>query len=252
VTAGGRAASWVVLTAAAIGLWLITIDQARAMGIGPGTMDMSLAFFTAMWVAMMGAMMLPSISPGAIRVSAVATSDPSSAARALRAVVNVIGFLIPWAVYGVLFYVALLGTQHLVDASPTAAKWLGVAIFAVAGVYQLSPWKRAFLGHCREHAGDRGGSPGESFASGVRHGTWCVGCCWALMSILLAVGVMNIVAMIGLAVLIFLEKVWRRGDVAARVGGVVFLGLAVVAAVHPSILGGLVPAAMGGGMGTGM
>jgi predicted metal-binding membrane protein len=84
-----------------------------------------------------------------------------------------------------------------------------------------------------------GPGAGGAFTTGLRHGAMCVGCCWALMTIMFAVGVMNIPAMIGLAAVIFLEKVWRHGVLLSQVGGIAFLVLAVVAAVHPSILGGL-------------
>jgi len=156
------------------------------------------------------------------------------------------GFLVPWAAYGLLAFLALLGTGRLAESSPNAAKWLGVAIFTVVGIYQLTPAKRWALDHCRMVMATHGGGPiTGGFASGFRDGAVCVGCCWALMTILFAVGVMNIAAMAGLAAVIFAEKILPRPHLVATVAGIVFLGLAVAAAVHPSILSGLHVADMG-------
>jgi predicted metal-binding membrane protein len=153
-------------------------------------------------------------------------------------------------VYGLPAFVALLGTGRLADSSPSAAKWLGVAIFAVAGIYQLTPAKRWALAHCRMVMATHGGRPiTGGFVSGARDGAICVGCCWALMTILFAVGVMNLWAMVGLAVVIFAEKILPRPGLVAALAGIVFLGLAVVAAVHPSILSGLHVTNMGMDMG---
>jgi predicted metal-binding membrane protein len=150
------------------------------------------------------------------------------------------GFLLPWVLYGLAAFLAFRGADHLVDSSPTGARWLGVAILAVAGLYQLSPWKWAALRHCRMpmHRNVAGGI-GGAFASGALDGSVCVGCCWALMTVFVAMGVMNLPVMAGLAALIFAEKVLPRPRVIAAIGGVGLLSLAVAAAVHPSLLSGL-------------
>jgi len=201
-------------------------------------MGMAFPFFVGMWVAMMGAMMLPAIGPHA--ADEVLARPAAVAGRVTGSIAFGAGFLVPWAVYGGLAFLALLGTGRLADSSPTAAKWLGVGIFAVAGIYQLTPAKRWALAHCRMAMAFHGGGPVTGgFLSGARDGAICVGCCWALMTILFAVGVMNIWAMVGLAVVIFAEKILPRPGLVAALAGVVFLGLAVFAAVHPSILSGL-------------
>lgn len=238
----GAGVGWSIALLVAAALWLLTVSQARDMGIGPGTMGMALPLFLGTWVAMMGAMMLPSIAPATLASAA----PPASATegRIVRAAAHAIGFFLPWAVYGAAAFAALRGMERFVDASPTGAKWLGVGIFAAAGLYQLSPWKHRCMAHCRMSMPEAAESGGKAFRTGVIHGAACVGCCWALMAILLAVGVMNVVAMAGLTALIFLEKLWSRGPLLARVAGVAFLVMAVVAAVHPSVLGGLQPAGM--------
>jgi predicted metal-binding membrane protein len=128
------------------GLWVLTVNQARGMGVGPGTMGMALPLFTGTWVAMMGAMMLPSIAPAAI-LSTGTTTQRRAGRHASLAVAHMIGFFVPWAVYGMAAFVALVGVEHLVDASPVRARWLGVAILAAAGLYQFSPWKHRCMAH---------------------------------------------------------------------------------------------------------
>jgi predicted metal-binding membrane protein len=229
---------WALLALVGGAAWVVTVDQARSMGAGPGTMDMAFPLFVGMWVTMMAAMMLPAVGRVAAGETIIA-QRPRAAERVPGVLAFGAGFLVPWAVYGGLAFVALLGTSRLAEASPEAAKWLGVGIFAVAGLYQFTPWKLRSLEHCRMLHADRRTAVTADFGAGVRDGAICVGCCWALMTILIAVGVMNIPAMVGLAVVIFAEKILPRPRVIAGVAGVAFLVLAVVAAVNPSILSGL-------------
>lgn len=238
---------WAVLAVAGALAWVITVGQARSMGAGPGTMEMAFPFFTGMWVAMMAAMMLPALGPQA---GEIVSTWRSEAGRLAGTIAFGAGFLVPWAVYGLLAFLALLGTGRLADASPQSARWVGVAIFAVAGIYQFTPAKRWALAHCRMAMAAHGHRlVTGAFGSGVRDGAICVGCCWALMTILFAMGVMNLAAMAGLAVVIFAEKILPRPRLIAGLAGLVFLGLAVVAAFHPSILSGLQASDMGVGMG---
>ena len=234
---------WAALVIAGGVAWLITAGQARKMGVGPGTMGMAFPLFLGMWAAMMAAMMLPAIGPQAAGETAGAAG-----VRALRIPNGLAfgaGFLVPWAGFGALAFAALKGTGRLADSSPGAAKWLGVAIFAVAGLYQLSPLKIRALEHCRMSM-HRSESPNfaSSIAAGARDGAICVGCCWALMSVLFAVGVMNLLAMGLLAAVIFAEKILPRPRLIAGLSGAAFLGLALAAVIHPSLLSGLAGADM--------
>ena len=238
--ARGTAAGWGVLAATGAVAWLVTVDRARSMGSGPGTMGMAFPLFVGMWVAMTGAMMLPAIGPQASDELAPRGGRRVWAERMTGSLAFGAGFLAPWAVYGLLAFAALLGTGRLADASPSAAKWLGVGIFAVAGVYQFTPAKRWALDHCRMAMSPHGGGNLPSaFLGGARDGAICVGCCWALMTILFALGVMNLAAMAGLAAVIFAEKILPRPNLVAGLAGIAFLGLAAVAAFHPSVLSGL-------------
>jgi predicted metal-binding membrane protein len=215
--------------------------MANDMGVGPGTMDTAFVLFLVAWVAMMGAMMLPAVGPTAARDLALAPSA-TPLARVAAVLPFALGFLAPWAVYGALLFVALVGTGNLVDASPDAAAWLGVVILAIAGLYQLSPLKRKALQRCRGiHTPQAGTNALTRFRAGAVEGSVCVGCCWALMAVLIAFGVMNIAAMVGLAAVIFGEKVLRRPVPLARAAGVALLALAVVAAFHHPLLSGLTP-----------
>ena len=231
---------WVVLALIGGLAWLVAANEARDMGAGPGTMGMSFPFFLGMWVAMMAAMMLPAIGPQA----AGGWIADSRAARAAGRLPGVLafgaGFLLPWAAYGALAFLAFSGVDSLVESSPEAARWLGVGIVGVAGLYQFTPAKRRALDHCRMalHASGVGPLAGDLRAGAV-DGAVCVGCCWALMATLISVGVMNLAAMVGLAAVIFAEKVLPRPRLVAGIAGAALLVLALAAAIDPSLLAGV-------------
>jgi predicted metal-binding membrane protein len=241
------APAWAALVILAILGWFVTIDQARGMGVGPGTMGLALPAFIALWIVMMAAMMFPSVAPIAIMWSRTIVAKTTGARRAWRMSTFVAGYLVAWTAYGALAFLALLGTERLVEEAPGAAHRLGVGIFVVAGLYQLTPMKDACLRHCRSpmmsllHYANYKGTM-RDLRVGIHHGLYCVGCCWGLMLVLVAVGVMNIPAMITLAAVIFLEKLWKRGWLLTRAVGVAFLVIAVAAAFDPSLLPALRPA----------
>jgi predicted metal-binding membrane protein len=261
---GGRAAAlglsdkqlapaWAALVAIALLGWVVTVDQAHGMGVGPGTMGLALPAFISLWIVMMSAMMFPSVGPVAIMWSRSIVARSTGPQRAWRISTFIAGYLVAWTGFGALAYVALLATERLVDASPDAAHWLGVAIFAIAGIYQLTPLKSACLRHCRSpmmsllhYASFRGRV--RDLRVGLHHGVYCVGCCWGLMIVLVAVGVMNVPAMIVLAVVIFLEKLWGHGWLLTRLVGVAFLLIALLAAFEPTLLPALRPATTMDGM----
>lgn len=224
--------------------WVVTVDQAKGMGVGPGTMGLTLVAFLALWVVMMTAMMLPSVAPMVI-VWVRSVSVRATAWQRVNGVGQFLaGYLIVWAAFGLLAYVAFVFAGRLVDEAPTAAKWVGAAIFAVAGLYQLTPLKDVCLRHCRTPVGSlfhyasyRG--PARDLRVGLHHGAYCVACCWGLMIVLIAVGAMNIAAMAVLAVVILIEKVWKYGrPFSTAIGGVLLLA-AVLAPWSPWLLPGL-------------
>jgi predicted metal-binding membrane protein len=214
------------------------------MGIGPGTMGLTFLAFLALWIVMMSAMMLPSVAPMVV-VWIRSVSARATAWERVNGVTQFLaGYLIVWAAFGVLAYVAFVGSGRLVDKWPSSARWVGAAIFAVAGIYQLTPLKEACLRHCRSPVGSlfhyasfRG--PARDLRVGVHHGAYCVACCWGLMIVLIAVGAMNIAVMAALAVVILIEKVWKYGRPFSRAVGGVLLFVAVFAPWHPWLLPGL-------------
>lgn len=204
-----------------------------------GTMGLSAAAFIAVWALMMAAMMLPSVTPLA---SVYARSIVSS--RTARVAGLVIGYLLVWAAAGVPAFALAALTGWLDNHHPGAAHGLAVAVFAGCGVYQLTGLKDRCLAHCRSPFGmllRYGSFRGRTrdLRVGIHHGAYCLGCCWALMVILIAVGVMNIAAMLALAALILVEKTWSRGQMTARLAGVAALCLAVATVWLPWLAPGL-------------
>lgn len=228
-----------VLSAIALVAWVITVIWANDMGNMPGTMGMGVGEFVAMWTLMMSAMMLPSVAPMGFLYSRTITAK-----RTRRLGEFVLGYVAAWAATGlVAFCLAWIAGRLAADA-PTAAHVTAVAVFAGVGIYQLTPLKARCLNHCRSplghmmhYASFQG--PLRHFNAGAHHGIFCLGCCWALMVLMVAFGVMNLWAMIGLAVVIALEKLWRHGELLSKVVGVASLALAVVVIFRPEIAPGL-------------
>jgi predicted metal-binding membrane protein len=240
---------WIAVAALAAAAWAVTVILARNMGNGPGTMGLTLLPFLGLWVVMMAAMMLPSVAPVAVLWTRLISGVSAGPGRLMRMSAFLTGYLLAWAVYGAVAFAALAGTGRLLTASPTAAKWLGVAIFIAAGIYQLTPWKDWCLRRCRSPIGAlmyyisfKGRS--RDVRVGLHHGTTCTGCCWGLMVLLVAVGVMNIAVMAALAVVIFAEKLWRHGKPFGQAVGVVLVAIGVLAIWFPWLLPGLHASAM--------
>jgi predicted metal-binding membrane protein len=216
------------------------------MGVGPGTMGLSIAAFLALWVVMMTAMMFPSVAPMVVVWIRSVSARPTRGARVMGVAEFLCGYLVAWAAFGLLAFVVLITADRLVDGSPTPAKWIGAGIFLLAGLYQLTPLKRACLRHCRSPIGSlfhyasfKG--PARDLRVGAHHGFYCVGCCWGLMIVLVAVGVMNIGVMAALAAVILIEKVWRYGRPFAIAVGIALIVLAALALFMPGLLPGLQP-----------
>lgn len=238
------ALGWALLLLIAALAWVLTVAQSRDMGMEPGTMGLALPLFLLLWVVMMAAMMLPSLAPVALTWIQAIHRSTSGRVRVLRIAEFVGGYLLAWAGFGVLVYAALAATGHLVDSHPDAGRWIGAAAFLLAGVQQFGPLKRVCLRHCRSpmfqllrYARFRPWA--KDLRVGVHHGLYCVGCCWGLMIVLIPLGVMNVAAMAGLAVVIFVEKLWPRGPLLSQVVGVAFLVLAVLAPFQDWLLPGL-------------
>jgi predicted metal-binding membrane protein len=234
-----------VVTIAVLGVgvaaWIATILWALDMGMGaePGTMGLGLPAFVAIWTVMMAAMMLPAVSPLVSLYARTVRGEPA------RLIMFGLGYVLAWASTGVIAYALATAFDKLAEELPGMAQAIGVAAFAGCGIYQLTPMKRWCLRHCRSplghlvhYASYRGRT--RDVRAGLHHGLVCIGCCWMLMVALVAVGVMNIPAMLGLALLIGLEKQWRFGETLAKVAGVAALVYAAAIAVDADLAPGLV------------
>jgi predicted metal-binding membrane protein len=244
-----RAVPWIAVGVLAAAAWVVTLLLARDMGNAPGTMGLALLPFLGLWVAMMTAMMLPSVAPVAVLWTRLISGASAGPGRVGRMSLFLSGYLVVWAAFGAVAFAVLTATSRLVTVSPAGAKWLGVAIFATAGIYQLTPWKDWCLRRCRSPVGALMyyiGFKGRSRDArvGLHHGATCAGCCWGLMIVLIAVGVMNVAAMAALAGVIFAEKLWRYGKPFGQAVGVVLVVVGAAAIWFPWLLPGLHVSAM--------
>jgi predicted metal-binding membrane protein len=234
---GTREAALLLIVAA--GAWAATVALARGMAGMTGTMGLGLAVFVPVWTLMMAAMMLPSVAPTASLYARTVRAN-----RTARITGLVVGYLAVWAVAGLPAYGLAWLTGWMTGRHPGAAHILAVAVFAACGVYQLSRLKNRCLAHCRSplalllHYGSYQGRF-RDLRAGAHNGGYCLGCCWGLMVILIAAGVMNIAAMVGLAAVVLVEKTWRRGPAAGRLAGIIALALAVAVIWFPWLAPGL-------------
>jgi predicted metal-binding membrane protein len=218
-----------LLFALAITGWWWTADQMQGMNNGPWTGLGTFGWFLSIWVVMMAAMMLPSVTP-TIALYARMTKQRSPLSPLLFAS----GYLITWAGAGILAF----AIQRAVDAMwgdilawHRAGRWAAGATLILAAVYQLTPLKDVCLGKCRSPLGFLLGSWRDgrwgAFRMGAKNGAWCVGCCWALMASLFALGVMSVVWMAFVAGLIAIEKTlpWRRVATYGTAAALLVLGL---------------------------
>jgi predicted metal-binding membrane protein len=221
--------------------WWWTVRQMRGMDQGAWTGLGTLGWFLGIWVVMMAAMMLPSVAPTVALYSRM-TRQRSPLSPLLFAA----GYLVTWAGAGlVAFTLAATVSRFSGDALAwdRAGRWVAGATLVVAAGYELSPLKNVCLGRCRSPLGFllgawRDGRRG-ALEMGVKHGAWCVGCCWALMASLFALGVMSVAWMALVAGLIAVEKIlpWRR---AATYGtAVVPLALGTLLFTAPEVIPGL-------------
>ncbi|GAC1610807.1 MAG: hypothetical protein NVS3B26_19680 [Mycobacteriales bacterium] len=216
------------LFAFAAGGWWWTAEQMHGMDGGPWTALGSFGWFLGVWVVMMAAMMFPSIAP-TVALYARMTRQRSP----MSPVAFTAGYLLTWSAAGVGAFVLAAGATRWAGS---ALAWgnhghaLAGATLLGAAAYEVSPLKEVCLGKCRSPLGVLLGSwregPIGGLLMGIRNGLWCLGCCWALMASLFAVGVMNITWMAIIAGFIGLEKAlpWRRSATYGIAGALLALG----------------------------
>jgi predicted metal-binding membrane protein len=220
--------------------WAWTARAMRGMDAGPWTGLGGFGWFLGVWVVMMAAMMLPSIAPTAALYSRM-TRQRSR----LSPVAFVAGYLLTWAAAGVVAYgVGAAVTHALGDrlSWDNAGRPLAGATLLLAAAYELTPLKDVCLGKCRSPLGALLGSWRDGVRGavqmGTRNGAWCLGCCWALMASLFALGVMSLAWMAFVAALIAAQKTlpWRR--VVSYGTAVILLTLGVALLAVPDALPG--------------
>jgi predicted metal-binding membrane protein len=191
-----------------------------------------------MWMGMMAAMMAPTAWPW-VRGFHRFHAGPSRA-RAIGTAQFVLGYLAVWGAYALAvtalqLILAAIGTVDPMSGMRSSAA--AAPVLALAGLYQLTPLKRACLTHCRTPFGYfltrwRSGGP-AAFGIGFHHGLYCLGCCWALMATTVAVGMMNMWWMAALAIVTFIEQAVPFGDHLRRPLGLALLAAAAWLAVAP-------------------
>jgi predicted metal-binding membrane protein len=230
----------VLFTVAAVAWWS-TVDRMRGMDAGPGTNLGTLGWFVGVWVVMMAAMMFPSIAPTAALYARMTRSRSPVAPLVFAG-----GYLLTWTAAGVVaFAFSDLGGRAIGNALAwdRGGRWLAGLVLAIAAVYEVTPFKDVCLGKCRSPLGFLLGSWRNGISGalqmGAKHGAWCVGCCWALMAALFALGVMSIAWMAFIAGLIALEKLIPPRRLATYGTAVVLLALGVLLVVAPDFIPGL-------------
>jgi len=218
--------------------WLWLVDMANGMPSGAmmGMASMhpwassELFSMLVMWIIMMVGMMLPSATPMILIHARVVTKKNTAKYARLLSVIFTSGYLLVWVLFSVVATLLQAGLRDLDLISSMLESNSDVfagTLFVIAGIYQLTPLKRACLNGCRSpldfilnrwRNGLRAG-----LRMGVEHGLICVGCCWMMMLLLFAVGVMNLFWVAALAVLVLIEKAFPAGDWAAKSGGVSML-----------------------------
>jgi predicted metal-binding membrane protein len=239
-TAGRAALACGLLSLAGVA-WVATDVRMSGMDGGPGTDPGAIGFFISTWVVMMAAMMLPAITPAVIshRDLRVSQRNRRRGAPTTGSGPFVVGYLAVWAAAGLAGY-ALIEAGRGLAGGPLgwdhAGRGVAAGVLVTAALYQLTPYKRSCLDRCRtRHAPApsawREGRAG-ALRMGIEHGAWCLGCCWALMAALFALGAMSIGWMVVVSVLIAAERLlpWSVLSTAAVASLLAALAIGVAAA----------------------
>lgn len=236
------ALAWGYLAWLANDMWMGGMDMTgfRMIPAGRGWMmpasepwrPFEFGYTLAMWIIMMIGMMTPSVAPMILiyaRVGRQATAhgQPFAASAFLAA-----GYLLAWAAFSLAAAVAQWALERAALLTPmmaSASDILGGIFLILCGLYQWTPLKDRCLAYCQapltfimRNGGFRG-DPGGAAVLGLRHGLYCIGCCWALMTLLFVGGVMNLLWIAALAILVLAEKVVPFGRIVARLAGIGFI-----------------------------
>ena len=197
------------------------------MSVSPGA-DFVMLF--VMWTIMMAAMMLPSAAPMILLVASINRRRRERASPAAPTAAFASGYLLAWTGFSTVAALAQTALHHgalLTSAMTSGTPALGGSLLIIAGVYQWLPVKAACLHHCRSPIHFLGSEWREgaagSLVMGLRHGLFCIGCCWALMALLFVAGVMNLAWVGAIAALVLVERVVTSGQWIGRLTGLALL-----------------------------
>ena len=204
-------------------------DMAMAM---PQMTPWDLADFVLtflMWAVMMVAMMVPSASPMILTFATINRKRLADETPLIRTGLFLVGYLLVWAGYSLLAALGQWGLHAaaLITPAMVVTPWLGGILLVAAGVYQFTSLKDVCLSRCQSPFGFiltqwREGAAG-ALVMGLRHGAFCVGCCWVLMALLFVAGVMNLLWVAAIAAFVLLEKVAPLGRVVSRLAGAILI-----------------------------
>ena len=223
-----------LLLAVAVGCWLVTVERMQGMDMGPATALGGIGWFAVVWLTMMAAMMLPSLSPLAV---AYWRATDGGRAPIVGTASFAVGYLLPWVAFGVLAYGLIDGVRALELGSlawDRAGQYVAGGVLLAAALYEITPTKLRCLRHCRDSRllRRRAGVAG-ALKMGGEQGAFCVGCSGALMAALFALGVMNIAWMVLIAALIAIERLLPWRAVATGTTTAVLAALAVALVLVP-------------------
>jgi predicted metal-binding membrane protein len=226
--------------------WVVVIRQPGMRGAAGPTMGMPIPLFLAAWVAMMVAMMFPTAAPMIMMFATVSAGKKERGQPFVPTWIFVGSYLLVWIGFGALAYGVAIG----VDALSRQSMWVmnnaarvGGILLLSAGLDQLSPLKNLCLAKCRSPLSFiltswRDGHAG-AVRMGLKHGGYCLGCCWLLFAILFPLGIMNIAAMVALTLLIFAEKSLPLGTLIGRLAGAALSACGAVVIFAPHALPGM-------------
>jgi predicted metal-binding membrane protein len=205
-----------------------------------GAAPMALGLFLLTWVVMMAAMMLPAAAPVVLAIDRWARR---SGRPRLATIGFIAGYLADWAVAGLGAYAAQAGLQHHYPSPGPAAVRAGAVLLAVAGLWQLTPVKHACLRRCRSPlaflaANATRLSRGRlgPVQAGIRHGVFCLGCCWSLMLVLVLLGMMNLAWMTLVAAVMSAERLLPTGRIVAATAAAALITSGAILFAIPHLL----------------
>ena len=242
--------------------WISVVRDATSMSmVAPGASPSAAeaAAFCAQWGVMMAAMMLPSAAPMILLYRTVSQRLSAEGDRVIPVALFTAVYLLAWFAFGLPVYGAYLAVGALAARWPSfeaAMPYMLAVVLAAAGLYQLSHTKRGCLRHCESPLGFlmprwRSGY-GASLRLAAQHAVYCIGCCWALMVILVAAGAMSLPWVLGISLVVLAEKLLPRGWQIARVVGFGLMVLAIAVVLHPELAGAMRGHSMGSGPSMGM